>query len=256
MIEDLLTIKFYLCAKMRCIFLRLFDVVRFLPKRLLRLGIHFIKGYRCASDTSKPRSFHCFYLWCAELACYVADIFGFPEIYETIMDIVKFTSRPLRKDEIARAKKLFGNNLLYYRVRVDEHGFVAARMLKTTYLAFNVIHNWGKVDEPLLMHELTHAWQFHKYGSSYIPKALSAQTSVDGYDYGGIPNLLIAIRSGQGFDYFNFEQQGEIVSDYCALVSGQKPRWSHASSSDLWVFEHLIGEMGKTSSILPARKAA
>ncbi len=77
-------------------------------------------------------------------------------------------------------------------------------------------------------------------GSVYIPRALRAQFSTEGYDYGGLANLLLAVRSGKKLDDFNLEQQGDILADYYRLKSGGRPRWGSPTLDDIWVYEHLV----------------
>jgi hypothetical protein len=60
-----------------------------------------------------------------------------------------------------------------------------------------------------------HVWQYEQFGSYYIYKALSAQNSEEGYNYGGIKELDRCIaRKGSLLDY-NFEQQASIIEDVC-----------------------------------------
>lgn len=52
----------------------------------------------------------------------------------------------------------------------------------------------------------------------YIFRALSAQRSKEGYDYGGVEALYIAMIERKQFEDFNFEQQGSIVEDYARVL--------------------------------------
>ena len=54
----------------------------------------------------------------------------------------------------------------------------------------------------ILIHELTHVWQFEKMGSVYIPYALIAQQSKMGYNYGGVSELKTWPGEGKKFPLF------------------------------------------------------
>ena len=95
------------------------------------------------------------------------------------------------------------------------------------------------------IHELTHIWQFEKMGSVYIPRALRAQQSPLGYDYGGVSALKICREKGKSFLSFNFEQQGDIVSDYYRIKNGYQPCWGNASLNDLPVYESFIKQLSE-----------
>lgn len=93
------------------------------------------------------------------------------------------------------------------------------------------------------MHELVHIWQYQQIGSVYIPRALRAQFSEEGYNYGGMTGLQKAKQQGRSFSQFNLEQQGDIVSDYYRLSQGKHPRWASHSPIHLHVYEDLLGEI-------------
>jgi hypothetical protein len=66
-----------------------------------------------------------------------------------------------------------------------------------------------------LMHELTHQWQYQRYGFIYLFQAMFAPTYV--YEAAGQrPSAAIKELSEKGkkFSDFNREQQGDIVRDY------------------------------------------
>jgi hypothetical protein len=67
-----------------------------------------------------------------------------------------------------------------------------------------------------LLHELTHVWQYHHTGSSYITKALRSQLGKGqkAYDYGGMAGLQAATNANRSLNDFNPEQQGDIARDY------------------------------------------
>lgn len=71
-------------------------------------------------------------------------------------------------------------------------------------------------DMAWLMHELTHVWQYHHIGGSYVTKALRSQfgKGLKAYDYGGLAGLQSAAAAHRSLNDFNPEQQGDIARDY------------------------------------------
>jgi hypothetical protein len=231
-------------SKLEGILLRGVDVFKFLPIRLSRIGKHL--WYFLKRMVKHPRSILEFQenlFWLAELFCYFVDVFGLGEIYESLADIVKFNTRPLLPAEVEKVEQIFGKTLNTNRIRIDESAFLGPRTKHFAYVSFYTINYWGDLSDDMFIHELVHIWQYKQLGSVYIPRALKAQFSSEGYDYGGLANLVLAIRSGRGLKHFNVEQQGDIIADYYRILSGNNPRWSVKSPQDLWVFEHLIGDL-------------
>ena len=238
-------------SKVEGVIVRLIDFVKLIPLRLWRLFNHlaspFVKIYR------HPREVYNFtdhFYWLVELLFYIADLIGLGEIYETFADVVKFNTRPLDGGEKALVKKFFGNALNVRRIRIDEFAFGGPKRHDFAYVSFYTINHWGDLSEDILVHELVHVWQYHQLGSVYIPRALRAQFSSEGYDYGGLANLVLAIRTGKKLEDFNLEQQGDIIADYYRILKGKNPRWGATTKEDLWVYEHMLGDlMPKKESI-------
>ncbi len=234
-------------------FLRAIDVVLLLPKRFRRIYHHI--HHRIQFLIRSPKVLlnlpgHLY--WWLELLFYVADLVGIGEIYETLADIVKFNTRPLNEKEKAIADKFFPNSINTTRLRIDEFSFIGPKSHHFAYVSFYTINSWGTLQESIFVHELVHVWQYHRLGSVYIPRALKAQFSQDGYDYGGLPSLVHAMENGNGLEDFNLEQQGDIVADYHRLLNGDETRWGLGSQEDLWVYEQLISGVTKKSHDLAA----
>ena len=181
--------------------------------------------------------------WWLELLFYIADLLGVGEIYETLADIVKFNSRPLTAEELKIVRTFFPSSLNASRLRIDEHSFFGPRSHHFAYVSFYTINSWGPMQESIFVHELTHVWQYQELGSVYIPRALRAQFSQDGYDYGGLSNLVRAVETGKGLADFNLEQQGDIIADYHRLLNGSHTRWGLGGKDDIWVYEKLMSEL-------------
>lgn len=233
-------------SKIEGIIYRIWSYFRLLPKRILRIVVHARDGIlNLFGNGADPveREHKRIGLWWLYLIFYLADIFGVPELYETITDIVKFNSRPLYKWEIELAKSVFGNTIDYRRVRIDEYSFAGPKQMRFCYVSFYGINSWGPMQNSILIHEITHVWQFEKLGSVYIPKALLAQQTTLGYDYGGVEALRASREKGKSFLSFNFEQQGDIISDYFRIREGYKPQWGNATRLDLPIYETFVEEV-------------
>ena len=147
--------------------------------------------------------------------------------------IIKVNTRGLSDVEIQEARKVFGDSLSYWRIRIDEWSLIAQigkwvadrRAGKDVghmaITVFNTIKFSRRIDTVLgnrymawLIHELTHVAQNEHAGSQYLGEALHAQATT-GYDYGGPDSL-----PGRHFANFNREQQGDIARDYYRSLYG------------------------------------
>jgi hypothetical protein len=240
-----------LWTKLLTIVYRLVDFIRWLPLRIFRLVRHLGQGIKALL----PRKMHWWeseiteykllgvYSWWLEFMFYFLDCFGFSELYETILDFIKFNSRPLRDWELKLAQSVFGNQINYKRVRIDEYAFIGPRQYRFCYVSFYVVNSWGTMQNSLLLHELTHVWQFQHLGAVYIPRALSAQRSAAGYNYGGVSNLSAQLKKGKSFFIFNLEQQADIVADFYRIREGYCPQWGKGSRIDLPIYETYIQQV-------------
>lgn len=171
------------------------------------------------------------------------DLLQITWLYEVLSNAIKPHTRPLSTRERAVAISVFGNSIQYDKVRIDEHAYIGTRRFNICYVSFNTINNWGKLSDELLIHELIHIWQYQRFGARYIPRALAAQRTPEGYDYGGVETLKKALRVGEKLWDFNYEQQGDIVADYFRIREGYCPRWGAASWVDLHIYAYFIQQL-------------
>jgi len=181
--------------------------------------------------------------WWMRLFFATIDLFGIPEIYETLRQFIKFKTRKLTEKEVRIAKTVFADSIDLAAVSVDERAFLGCKRGHLLYVSFHTINAWGTFGPELLVHELVHVWQYEQLGSQYIPLAWQAQSSRNGYDYGGSDALRNFIEEGKPFRSFNLEQQAEIVTDYFKIMKGKKPGWGNAGKSDLPVYLHFVDEI-------------
>ncbi|MEM1319503.1 MAG: hypothetical protein AAGG75_04560 [Bacteroidota bacterium] len=227
---------------------RFVDYLCCLPQRLWRVVRHLWVGLQGVLSLSLDSDWRSIWrqrlpMWCLELLIYLLECLGIGELYETLQDWVKFNTRPMYDWEIELARSVFGDSINYRRVRIDEMAVLGPRQKHFYYVSFYIINSWGPMQDSILLHELTHVWQYERMGAVYMPRALKAQFSRYGYNYGGISALKAYLRKGKDFLSFNLEQQGDIVSDYHRLKKGYQPRWGNGSRSDLPIYEAFIQQM-------------
>ncbi len=237
---------FLFYRKCQDIFIRLMDWVQFLPKRIITFFKHIFtfpkySFNKYSNNNNSENSFLSkILLWCIEWIFLFMDIFGLSEIYEIIQDFIKFKSRPLNNHELKIAKAMFGNTINYRRVRVDNNAYIGPKQHRFAYVSFNIINSWGSMSDPLFIHEMTHVWQYQQMGAQYIPKALHAQHTPEGYNYGGRANLEIQKEKGANLEDFNLEQQADIVADYYRIQNGFRPVWGDATDCDVPTYKYFV----------------
>ncbi len=151
----------------------------------------------------------------------IFDTLHGPRLFEIIWHILTRVSA-LSETEINTASSVLGTSAIrYVAVRVAEGGplqlifrFNRGRAF-TTFHTINLPRSGGHSRSHLdiVVHELTHVFQFELVGSIYIWQALRAQRAT-GYRYGGWQQLEEDWNNGKHFRDYNREQQGQIAQDY------------------------------------------
>jgi hypothetical protein len=159
------------------------------------------------------------------------DLVGGPEICQFVMHLGMKTT-PLTDEVRTAVQPIFGaRNLRYQDVRIAEGGILNLIFRYNGGLAFatwytvhlpNVkkgeseLAGYGRNNLPLLIHELTHVFQYHHVGSRYLGEALYylITTQRNCYQYGGAIGLRAYWQEGKTFSQFNREQQAQIIQDY------------------------------------------
>jgi hypothetical protein len=226
---------------------RLTGYFRHVPVRAVRIWNHFKIGLSLLSGRKKDLKD--LSPWWAGLFFYLLDLLAVPEMYETAVDFGKWDTRPLTPGEVEMARSVFGDTIPLEKVRVDESARIGCRRWHVIYVSFFTINAWGKFHPEILIHELVHVWQYLNMGSIYIPRALYAQTTAEGYNYGGVPALKDCLRRGGSLRDFNLEQQADIISDYFCIREGRQPRWGTGGPGDLPVYEKFVREIRAGSTI-------
>lgn len=191
---------------------KIFYYFQQLPVRIKRLWRHVIYPfYRPITNEFPPKSI---LEWSVDAGFYIMDIVAMPEVYEIIFSLLKLKTRSLTIQEKALAKSIFGDSIQYDLVKVDTGARFGTKKIALAYVSFNTINYLRNIDKAIFIHELMHIWQFQQFGSIYIARAIKAQRSKEGYDYGGIANLYQIMLKGGSLLDFNFEQQADIIEDY------------------------------------------
>lgn len=151
-------------------------------------------------------------LWLMDIPWLLFDLMYMPELHTLIRKLYLGKKlRPLTQEEIRLAQEIFEESIVYDKVLINSYMPARMKRYAVAYVTINIINYNTKLRQDILIHELVHVWQFQHYGSRYIVRALYAQVSKSGYDYGGMEALYDGMLKGRKFTSFNFEQQGDIV---------------------------------------------
>jgi hypothetical protein len=129
--------------------------------------------------------------------------------------------RSLTPGELQKLQRVFGGGINYGPVCLvrlsrfvttlnGSRAFVTGNTVNLPESDYLAIQNGRSFS--LLVHEMTHVWQFQRKGWGYVAEALWAQSFGDGYDYAK------ALRQGTPWKKMNPEQQGQMIED--AFKSG------------------------------------
>jgi len=177
------------------------------------------------------------YDWPVDMTFYLLDIFCVTDLADILMNGYK-SMRRLSLEELELAQDLFKNNIDLGQVFIWEKSRPIKKGLYHAFVSFNTIQSVKTLRLPIMMHELVHVWQYQRYGSVYIYRALKAQNSKAGYDYGGCDQLIKCLGNGHLLTSFNFEQQAEIVEDYVRINLTQR-----GLNLDLAIYQAFIDQL-------------
>lgn len=148
------------------------------------------------------------------------DLLGIVDLYEAITALLPGV-RPLRAEEVRFLRTIFGDSIPYAWVRIDERAWIGPRFRNFCYVSFHTVNSWGPMHPAVLVHEMVHVWQYVHRGAAYIPRALRAQRSAMGYNYGGVAGLTAA----RELEDFNYEQMADVVEDAFRLANAIQGQW-------------------------------
>lgn len=160
------------------------------------------------------------------------DLVGGPELAQIFLRMLAHTT-PLTAAETAVITDIVGIHLRFTDVRLAEGGLARLIFRFNGNLAFTAWHTIFLPQTPsrsrqnlaLLVHELTHVYQYEQAGTRYMTEAIYmlVTTHRDCYTYGGAAGLAQAHENQKPLSSFNREQQAQIVQDYFSLlVAGEE----------------------------------
>lgn len=152
------------------------------------------------------------------------DLIGAPELIQFILRLPAHTS-PLTPAEKAAVTDHIGIRMRLTDVRLAEGGLLRWVFRFNGNLAFTAWHTIFLPQTPvshsrqnlaLLVHELTHVYQYEQVGTRYMTEAvyMLITTRRNCYQYGGAAGLQQAHQQQIPLSRFNREQQAQIVQDY------------------------------------------
>ncbi len=156
-------------------------------------------------------------IWSYEFVLYLLDLVALPELFQIFIDLIHWKNRPLNLEERDLVKSVFSGKINLDVVSVDQYRYFFS-YVAMAFVGFNTIFFNRKITGELLIHEATHCWQYQRFGSVYIIRALLAQNSKEGYKYGGIDALENVLQTEQ-IKSINYEQQAEMITDYYSLLN-------------------------------------
>jgi type VI secretion system secreted protein VgrG len=123
-----------------------------------------------------------------------------------------FGTRSLNETELQLAEKIFASSVDFEEVRINEGGPLTWVYIGVT-TGYTISFPRGEYDfnapkdQALLMHELTHVWQYERIGISYMFRALWEEiTQPDAY--------VVHYDPAMAFLDYDLEEQCEIVAEY------------------------------------------
>jgi hypothetical protein len=143
---------------------------------------------------------------------------------EAEADGLIIAARPLTSSELSDAKLIFGDSIDYTKVLVDGGSVGSVGASRTIGNTVHLTSNLFKAGtsetttegKRILVHELTHVWQYQHQGWTYAPKAIWAQlkAAVGDGDRNGAYDWKSLVAKGVPWDEWNPEAQAEAVEDY------------------------------------------
>jgi len=179
--------------------------------------------------------------WVLRLVSRVFDAVGGPELVELITHLVTRATQLTSRERGAAQFVLGPNAIRWDNVRVAEGGLLSIIFALNQGRAFATFHTinlpssgaGSRSDLSVVVHELTHVYQYEKVGSLYLGQAIHAQATI-GYEYGGAEGLNSDRAAGKHYRDYNREQQAQIAQDYYN---------HHISGEDTTAYEPFIAEL-------------
>jgi len=167
--------------------------------------------------------------WLAGLILLTLDVTPVILLYETVLDLVKWKTRPLTETEREIALFVFGTGFPVHLIGLDPRSIPAIKKKTIAYVSFHTINFDTLIVDYTLVHEMVHIWHYQVYGAAYISEAFWAQKWGGGYNYGGV-EALKKYKDNLRLFAFNFEQQADIIEDYYRWSKNIPLQWAMNAS--------------------------
>jgi hypothetical protein len=247
--------------KVTGIFERVMHWITRLPERVARLLVGLWEGVKTLrpwalewwASLGKVGTWGGFLKWLGARILELGELLGVGEIAETLADFIKFNTRKMTGAEVAAATSVFGSSINLSLVRIDTAALFVSIVKKIKNFSdlqvtiLHTINSAGDIQPAILIHELTHVWQYQQMGAIYMPEALHAQSTKEGYDYDGVHGLQKAKDAGKGLSSFNLEQQAHIVQDYYGIKHPDPNGTAPGTIDDLPLYAHFVKEVSSLS---------
>ena len=207
--------------------------------------MHFFKIHLNQLTTNYPyrqigiRAVYSGLWWSFEKLTLLLGLFRLDALYCQVIDLMPGV-RKLSPDERRLAATIFRGSLPLDRIRIREGTNWGTDRGKIVYCSFYVINSYHVLDRQTLIHELVHVWQYRKFGVSYIPRALAAQMTTQGYHYGGVATMRQMISGDATMKALNYEQQASLIEDFYAHLYLNKKMLHGIGSGELWEMDKVI----------------
>lgn len=180
------------------------------PKMLHRLAYHMVPigerpHYKARVDSGIE--------WVGDLFFYLLDVVFVSYFYQIFSPVFKRDMRWLTPQEKELALSFYKGNFNPYYVHMHPRMPLWIRRKAYAYVSLHTINYRTEISRSVLVHEMAHSWQYQRYGSVYVFRALLNQREENCYDYGGLQGLYDSMVSGKSLDEFGFEQQAQILQD-------------------------------------------
>lgn len=143
-----------------------------------------------------------------------------PVVDETIIQLsdvhASISGRPMFSTEIAVAQSVFMQSVDYSRVRIF-FGLFAGTTAGNTIRLPNEFDITKRMDKELLIHEMTHVWQFQHFGPGYITTSLLQQAHAELFSGTRDWAYEYTLGTTERYSDYNPEQQAFIVENYYAM---------------------------------------
>ena len=180
------------------------------PARFIRLIFHF----KLRKMDDWRYSIHSIWIWPIELIVLIFDLMGFPDFIMQIRLLVNKDMRKLTSEEINIIHDFYGVVPFTHKIWMNPRDVFKFRRFAYAFVFHNSINYHLVITVPVLIHEFMHVIQYHLVGSVYIVRALFAQRSIEGYNYGSPMTIYNNMMVGKKIWDYNYEQQAQIMQDY------------------------------------------